>query len=201
MIFYGTRTRHKSTHAIPGPCPHCETEGSVELNIFQRYAHFFWIPVFPIGRIAETDCSHCKEVRSGKHLQPSAQQLYNELVKEDRTPIWMFSGSFIILILIPLAFWQSGRNDVAVRELLRTPKVGDVYEISLDDRRYTLYKVADVLMDSVTVLLSNKETNKLRGLYSIEEEGDAAYDDERASFSLSDLQKMRDDDVIFSVKR
>jgi hypothetical protein len=43
----------------------------------------------------------------------------------------MFSGVIVIGLLIPWAFWQSGRNDVAVRAKLQAPLVGDVYEIDL----------------------------------------------------------------------
>jgi hypothetical protein len=201
MVFYGTRTRHKSTHPLPGPCPHCGTEGSVELDIHQRYAHVFWIPVVPLGRVAGTECTHCKEVRRAKEMHPATQLLAKDLLKEDRTPVWMFSGVIVIGLLIPWAFWQSGRNDVAVRAKLQAPLVGDVYEIDLVDGGYTLYKVTAVTGDSVTVLLCNSETNKLRGLYTLEAEGDAAYSDEQAAFSLADLQRMRDEGVVFSVKR
>lgn len=201
MLFYGLRTRHKSSHPLPSPCPHCDTEGSVELDIHQRYAHVFWIPVFPLGRLATTECAHCKEVRRAKEMHPATLVLAKDLLKEDRTPVWMFSGAIVVGLLIPWAFWQSGRNDVAVRAKLQAPLMGDIYEIDLVDGGYTLYKVTDVQNDSVTVLLSNSETNKLRGLSTLRAEGDAAYGDEQATFSLADLQRMRDEGVVFAVKR
>jgi hypothetical protein len=201
MVIYGIRARHKSAHRLPGPCSHCGTEGSVELNIFQRYAHVFWIPLFPVGRLAQTGCEHCKEVRSGKGLHAAEKLLYRDLAKDDRTPVWMFSGVLLVGILIPLAFWQSGRNDLAVRARLQAPMLGDVYQIKLDNSRYTIFKVVDVSSDSVGVLWSTSETNKLRGLTRLKAEGDAAYGDEEEAFSLADLQRMRDNDVIFAVDR
>ena len=39
---------------------------TVELSVFQKYAHFFWIPSFPLGKAALNQCSHSKQVLKQK---------------------------------------------------------------------------------------------------------------------------------------
>lgn len=186
---------------MPGKCVSCGSEHTTELHMAQRYAHVFWVPLFPVGKPGSTYCHHCKLARASKELDPQTRLLVNDLKKEVRTPVWMYSGLLVIGILIPLAFWQSARHSERVRAYLGAPAVGDVYDIDLAHGGYTIYKVTALRNDSVEVAMSTYETDRSRGLYSIRAKGDEAFAEERAWFSTADLLRMHGDGVIMAVKR
>lgn len=201
MVIYGIRSSSRGTFDMPGKCVSCGSEHTTEPHMEQRYAHVFWVPLFPVGKRGSTFCHHCKLARASKDLDPQTRLLVNDLKKEVRTPVWMYSGLLILGLLIPLAFWQSARHGEKMRAYLSAPAVGDVYDIDLTPGGYTVYKVTAVRNDSAGVAMSTYETDRSRGLYSLRTKGDEAYDEERVWFSKADLLRMHEDGVIIAVKR
>ena len=67
MIFYGTRASHLLTAPIDQTaCAACGTPNALRASIFGRYAHVYWIPLFPIGKVSASECGHCRQVLPGK---------------------------------------------------------------------------------------------------------------------------------------
>ena len=202
MIVYGAKYRLLSSHDVPGTCPQCEAEHTVELFIYQKYFHLFWIPFFPMSRGGETICHNCRQALTHKELSPNARLLFADLRTHDRTPIWMFSGLVLLAIMIPLAFWQSGRHDEQVKALLADPRSGDLYEIDLEKGGYTLFKVSTVQVDSITVKVGQYETDRARGLTSLKyKEEEDMYGEEFLRIARADLTTMHDKRVIMDVQR
>ena len=199
-MLYGFKTKELGQTLVPGNCPACGTENSVALHIVQKYIHFVFLPVVPIGRSAVTHCEHCQQTLTGKQLSPSAKEVFKAALAEFKTPVWMFSGLAIILLLIPLAFWQSGRHNKEVLARLNAPKEGDLYEIQLGTRSYSFYKVMRVSGDSIYVGLYNYETDKRRGLGSILDKKDGEFGEDLIGYSHADVLAMREDGMILDVR-
>lgn len=195
-MIYGWKAKDLGQTQIPGACPSCGTEGSVALHVVQKYAHFLFIPVFPLRRSAVTVCGHCKHTLEGKELSPSAQMVYQSARSEFKAPVWMWSGLIIIGLLTPVAVWQSNKHDKAVLARLNAPQVGDMYEIKLGTRRYTLYKVEEVSGDSIYVSVFNYETNKHRGLGELLDKEDGEFGPDLIGYSRADVLAMREDRMI-----
>jgi zinc-ribbon family len=87
MIIYGSKAKQLAKEALIDQCPNCKTQSSVELYIFQKYAHVFWIPFFPLAKTAVTQCTNCKQVLKQKEMPSTFQMSYENLKHQTKTPI------------------------------------------------------------------------------------------------------------------
>jgi hypothetical protein len=203
MIVYGhraTKTGHQSLFGVK--CGHCEAKDSLEMYTFSRYAHIFWIPLFPYKKEAVTQCNHCKEILSKKEFSSDLLAKYEEMKLNIKTPYWQFIGLAAIALLVTLGIYTGIQDDKRDKAFLNAPKPGDIYEIKTKGGQYTLFKVAEVKKDSVYVMFNQFETNKKSGLSSKEFiQEDSYVQDEYMPFSKSDLLKMKESGEIQGVKR
>jgi hypothetical protein len=201
MIIYGSRAKHLATEQSHEACTSCGTHSSVQLHVFQKYAHVFWIPFFPIGKIAATECQHCKGVLKVNQFSPSTRLAYDNIKSQTKTPVWMFSGLALLAAFIIFSSYQSSQKDKRNATLISAPIAGDIFEIKTQENQYTLYKVANVQGDSVFVRFNQYETNKASGLYDLKSKGDTAYSNLTFSLLKSDLKKMLEKGEITGIDR
>lgn len=185
---------------VPGICPSCGTADQVALHVVQRYAHALWIPVFPLTKKGITRCDHCLQTLEGRAMSENARLVMQSAKGQFKAPVWMFSGLIVIVLLIPLAFWQSGRHYNEVLARLSAPVEGDLYEIHLGARSYSFYKVMRVSADSIHVGLYNYETDKWRGLGSLLDKADGEFSEDLIGYSHADVLAMREDGMILDVR-
>lgn len=157
FLVHGIRRKELTRHLLPGQCPICGEKNCVELVVVQRYAHFFWLPLFPLPKRGSTICATCGYEVAHRKLAMGLKQLFNDLRKQERTPLWMFSGSAILVVALPLFVQAMMRHDQEQDGLLTGPMVGDVWTIKLGYKRYTLCKVESVDADSVHVRANTHE--------------------------------------------
>jgi len=134
------------------------------MNVYQRYAHVFWIPFFPIGKTGVSVCGNCKQVLKLNQMPPILKMNYDNVKTRTRTPIWAFSGVFLIVlgvIAISISDKQKGEK---VSRFIASPKKDDVFEIKLKDDEYTLYKVKEVVKDTVYFYANKYQTSQETGL-------------------------------------
>jgi len=100
MIFYGTKaSRIGATEIIGTVCQHCDQAEPQHLSVFGKYAHIYWIPFFPIGKKAVSECTSCLVTISQEEFPNSLKQQYSQQKKELKTPIWHWAGLGIIGLL------------------------------------------------------------------------------------------------------
>jgi hypothetical protein len=75
------------------------------MHLFQRYAHVFWIPLFPIGKTGVSQCSHCKQILKLKEMPFALRLSYENMKSQTTTPFWVFSGSAVIAVIFVLSFF------------------------------------------------------------------------------------------------
>lgn len=201
MVVYGTRTKQIAKEVITDKCPNCGRQNSTELYVFQKYAHVFWIPFFPTGKTAVSQCEHCKKVLKLKEMPDSLKDVYQRVKTQSKPPVWTFAGLALLTVLISIGVVSSQQNDAKNARLILAPQSGDVFEIKTEDNQYSLYKVDAVKDDSVFVLFNQYETNKLSGLSDLKRKGDAAYTDETFYFSKQDLKAMLEKGTILDIER
>jgi hypothetical protein len=199
MIVYGTRaTLTKSEHLFE-PCPNCKNTNSLQISVFQRYAHIFWIPFFPIGKKGVSVCSNCNQVLKDKEMPASLKLSYDNLKSQAKIPVWNFSGLFIIaLIAIAVTISQNHKNDKIGKYLL-APKKGDIFQIKLDDTTYTVYQVAKVDADTVFFFGGKYQSNTETGLDGLEARGFNT--DSVEGVSKAGLAAMHKKDDIIDIER
>lgn len=201
MIIYGSKATEIANEQISDKCSSCGTANGIQMVVFQKYAHVFWIPLFPIGKTAVTQCGHCKQVLQKKEFTSDLNRNYEAVKSNGKTPIWTFSGLAILSILIVWGVISGKQKDEKNAQLILAPQKGDVYEIKKDYKQYTLYKVDNIANDTVFVLLNEYESNKLSGLSDIKSKGDEAYVPVPVPVLKAKLKTMLDNGEIVDVDR
>jgi hypothetical protein len=198
MIVYGSRSKELIKDVLSDQCPNCGKQNSIDMHVFQKYAHIFWIPIFPMGKTGVCQCDHCKQVLTLKEMPASLVISYENLKARAKTPVWMFSGLALLAVLITIGFISGKQNDAENARLILTPQAGDIFEIKLGRKHYTLYKVDQVNGDSVFVQLNDYETNKVAGLKDLKKK---AYSEEVMVFSKAELKQMLEKGEIIDIER
>ena len=201
MIVYGIKTKVLLNETLIDACPNCGTSNTVNLHVFQKYAHLFFIPFLPAGKTAVTQCSHCNQVLKEKQMPESFKLAYSNLKSNSKTPIWMYSGIALVAVLIAFGVYTDKKKDEKNAILILAPQRGDVYEIKTKESQYTIYKVENVQGDSVFIRTNNFEATKQSGITAIRSKGDNAYSEEQYGFSKSELKQMFADKEILDIDR
>lgn len=201
MIIYGTRASHLRTQNISGKCVSCATDNSVQLSAFQRYAHVFWIPLFPIGKAYATQCNHCKQTLTGSDIKNSYRHPYEEINQQLSIPIWTFSGLGILSIVIISSMISGQKKEKENLALIQAPVRGDVYEYKTENGQYSLMKVADIIGDTVYIQPNNYAATKITALSKLKNQGDTTYSEDLYPMLKSELVKMFEEKEILDIDR
>ena len=201
MIIYGVKATDIAPPVLIANCPNCGAQNSTYLHVFQRYAHIFWIPLFPIGKTAVSQCSHCKQVLKLKEMPPALVNTYEQAKAEAKTPVWTFSGLAVVAVIIIIGVISDKNKDQRNAKLILAPKAGDIFEIKTKDRQYTLYRVDQVEADSVIIRINKFETDKVSGLADLKSKGESGYDEEQYAIAKSQLQTMFNKGEVLDIDR
>lgn len=200
MLVYGTKATAIKSEPIPQVCKNCQT-ANLRMTIFQRYAHVFWIPFFPVNKTAITECSHCKQVLTKKEFSPELKQEYSEQKTGTKPPIWTFVGLVGFAALMVWAGMSVEQNKKNSAKWILAPQKGDVYEIKTEDGEYSICKVNSIAGDTVFLFYSQFQINKSSKLYQIKNKGEEAYLPLPIPKLKSELKTMLDKGEIMEVER
>ena len=198
MIVYGSKATLLKSEFISEPCPNCNTNNTMQMSIYQRYAHIFWIPFFPIGKIGVSACSNCKQVLKDKNMPASLKLSYENLKSQTQPPIWNFAGLGIVAVIAIAVTINDNQTKKKVSRLVLTPKPGDVLHIKEKDTSYTLYKLTKVTKDSVYLVTCKYQTDQESGLDDLEGKG---FDTVENALSRSEFAGMNTDEKILDIDR
>lgn len=191
MIIYGTNGTHLRTDALPSPaCPACGTGNALRTSLLSRYAHVYWIPLFPYQKIAVVQCGACgwDTTTPPAGLAPAM----HELKKQTRHPYWTWSGLGLVALLIGGSTLYGIRDTHTDETLLESPRSGDVYTVRSDSANthaYSLLKVRRVSGNSVELLANKFQTGDSTPFPDLDK--GSCYNPEPFIITRLDLQIMR----------
>lgn len=113
----------------------------------------------------------------------------------------MFTGLGLLFTLIGWGLYQNGENTAKYAKLVASPQTGDIYEIKKDIGQYTLYRVEYVKGDSVYLVSSLLEVNKVTGLSKLKKNENAVFDLIPFAKHKSELKQMLDQSEILGIDR
>lgn len=199
MIIFGTGQRllkHNPTDLV---CMNCLRDESMYVYFYVHYFHVFWIPVFPYRKSMVTECPHCKQVLRQEEIPRETKASLSE--KKPRTPFRYYTGLLLIFVLI-IAIALAIRNDEQEnRSMLRSPQVGDVYDIKEADDMYSIMRLADIKGDSVGVQLNNYTVDKRSHVYQLRSQRSDDFQEEVDYYHKDFLRTMYKDRYILNVHR
>ncbi len=184
-------------------CPKCGAEESVRLNVIQKYAHNMGLSFFPMGKKYSFSCDKCHAEFEKKSLPESINNAYADVKSKIKTPISLYSGSFVILLILIGIFVAAYYTDVNTEEYLNNPQIGDVYKYATNEDEegdYTLLKVVEIQADTV-FFVSNKY-NYSRGKYNNTLHEEDEYNEEDIYyFEKAELLKAYEDGKLMEARR
>ena len=201
MIIYGTKAKLLKSEITADQCPNCNTANSIQMNVFQRWAHIFWIPFFLIGKTGVSQCLNCRQVLKLKEMPASLKLSYDNLKTQTKIPVWTFAGCFLIVIGSIFFFISEKQKAKKVNEWVLSPQKNDVFHIKLKNDHYTLYRVNKVSNDSVYLALNKYESDREDGLDDVEAKGDTAYDSAQEGIAKPFLIEMAKEGTILDIER
>jgi len=201
MLIYGSRAKQLAKESLFDKCPSCGTQNAIDLYVFQKYAHVFWIPFFPMSKTGVSQCNHCKQALKLNEMNDSIRDAYENLKTQTKTPVWMFSGLALVATLVVVGIISEKNKDERNAKFILAPQSGDIFEIKTKDNQYTLFKVDQVQGDSVFIRPNEYETNKSSGLSDLKNKGDNAFSEIMLAFSKDELKKMLDKGEIIDIDR
>ncbi len=199
MIVYGSSgSKELAKEQITDICKNCNTQGSITLMAVQKYAHLYWIPIFPFRKSIISHCSNCNHTLKRKEMPDSWSPFYDNIKIKAKTPVWMYSGVIIFVAFLMLGWYASQQKDTRNAQLIVAPQSGDIFEIKNGRKSYTLFKVIEVEGDSVFIQMSEFETNKKSGLRGLKTR---RYQEELFGYSKAELKQMLEDGEIMDIDR
>ena len=205
MIIYGTKATLRRTEAAPGlTCPACSTTDQMWLNVFSRYAHVYWVPLFPFSKPAVAHCAHCKGTWAEKELPAEAAELKQaaELLRQHTTaPWWQWSGLVVLALGLVVALVAGRRHDQDSATFLAAPRAGDIYTVHDSDtaRRYSLLKVVAAHGNTVELVANNYDIDDRHPLEELNQTD--KYSKEPFTLTQLDLTIMRNKGQLTDVDR
>lgn len=201
MIFYGTKGSHlKTIRSKAIKCDNCNEIAPHNVSIFGKYGYLYWIPVFPMGKKAFSECNNCKVTSDFKGMNEQLRHASADVKRDTKTPIWYWSGLGVIAILIAVLYYFSLQHDEDVQTYLIEPAVGDIIEFkNTDTNYYSTLKITSITKDSIFVIQNNYETDKMSGVSKI----DKASNYTTAPFGIGreDYPKMFEEGILYDINR
>ncbi len=164
MITYGSKSKLIAKETLVQECPNCGTTNSLDMHVYQRYAHIFWIPTIPMSKVGISRCSACNQVLTPKEMPADLVTSYKSLKTQTTTPAWMYSGLALTAGLIIMGLFSGNSNDEKNAILLSNPAAGDFLEIKMANGQFTVYRVIEINRNSVLVKKSPYVTKRRSGL-------------------------------------
>jgi hypothetical protein len=200
MIIYGSRSTTLKAAELPDEkCSNCQTQGSIIMGVYSKYAHIFWIPIFPIGKVGISQCLHCKQVLKENQMPTELKKQYWSLKNQAKVPIWQFIGLILIGVLVVGSIISGNASKKNEAQYLAAPQSGDIYEFKTEDGSYSTWKLTKVTMDSLGISFNKFAISKITGLYKIEKPEN--YPDTTVWISKTTVSKMYSDGKISGIER
>jgi len=201
MIVFGTNSKKIASETVMDKCSNCGNQFCIDVIIYQKWVHVFWVPFFPNGKTGASHCTKCNQVLPPNQMPATIKATYDQLLKQAKAPIWTWVGSAGVVFLIAAMTIVGIRNDAKNKEYVAAPQVGDIYEIKTEDNMYTLYKVEHIEGDSLFVRINEYETNRATGLDDLKRKGEKAYSPVLLPYSKKEIKEMFDKGQLINVNR
>jgi len=201
MIIYGTNGTHVRTQELPGvACPACKTSNSLRTSLYSRYAHVYWIPLFPFEKLAAVQCGACNEVWKHNAAPASIAPVVREVRQQISHPYWTWAGLAAVVAIAVFGYLASIRDRHTDEALLLEPRAGDIYTVRSDSAgMYSLMKVQRVGGNNVELVANDYQIDNVSPINKLN--SPEKYSKEPFTLTRLELQIMRRKDQLTDVDR
>tara|TARA_R100001369_G_scaffold53041_1_gene79904 strand:+ start:216 stop:701 length:486 start_codon:yes stop_codon:yes gene_type:complete len=159
------------------------------------------MPILPFRTKNVFTCKSCNNEFELKDLKPEQKIYYQNYLSKKRIPIWLFTGSLIILSGICwLVFNQIGKNEEKLNRLTNGNQK-QIIEFETDNGKYTTLRTIRITSDSVWLNYNEYEIEKYDYIYRIGGSGNYSTDTTKVDIQIiKDLFEKGKVNEIYPVK-
>lgn len=130
FIIYGEQSSRLRSQNLQVTCPNCKQAGTTKLTVIVKYAHVFFVPFFPKGKIGLTKCRACgkEDDIDNMTLPYEFRKEFAEVSKRHKTPLWTYLGLGTSLAFIAFVAMVAISPKKKVPVVYKTQVVSEVYE-------------------------------------------------------------------------
>jgi len=155
MLIYGTGSKNLGTKRLQGvKSPYDETR-DIEIVGVSRYAHVFWIPLFPFSKKVYPYCPGTEQEIAKADITPRIADKIKEAKKTMKTPVYLFAGVILLALLIGYLAYDDYQHDKQFAKNITDIKPTDVIVFKNEDATYSFAKVSTVIEDTIYLQISN----------------------------------------------
>ena len=81
-------------------CPCCDKSSWADLMVESSYLHIYWLPIFPVDKVANLICTECGLKRYGLSFDSNFIPTYQEIKHKFRHPIKTYIPLLVLAFLI-----------------------------------------------------------------------------------------------------
>ena len=198
MVLIGIRDSNvKNGQILNSKCPKCKSINSLHFSIYRRYTHITLIPLFPVGKYVNIQCTSCEEFFDYEDLTEDSQiQLKNQRLKNS---IWMFTGILILIccFVYEINYYLNIKNETF--NYIENPKKDDIYNLKDSNGYYSTMRIDNLTNDSIYGILNDYNVYLPTDLDDIDIPEN--YTNKKIKYSKKDLYLLQKNDQIFSITR
>ncbi|MBZ4034769.1 hypothetical protein K6T82_08325 [Flavobacterium sp. 17A] len=198
LLLIGTKDSNVKNGFISNEkCPNCKIDNTLNFSIFRRYVSITSIPLFPVGKIVDIQCTSCKNWFYYEDLSLEGQEkLKNEKLDSS---LWMFSGTFILFLLLIYGINQYFQDENETDVLIQKPIVGDVYNVKFSNGYYSTFKIDKITNDSIYATHNDFDAYLPYEVDDLDKTEN--YTDRKVSYSKKELIRLYQNDEIIKIRR
>lgn len=152
MIIWGWSTKSIGAYSTEIECTHCQ-QSNLALVAFQKFFDLFFIPTIPLSKEHSFVCTQC-----GTQYKPEGYNINTESIPKVKTPVWGFSGLFVILALVAGVTALSAFEKPKEKILPENLAANDVAVIkNLEDKEYPYSLIKIVKTDNSKLTFVNSK--------------------------------------------
>ncbi|MES2279594.1 MAG: hypothetical protein V4592_26405 [Bacteroidota bacterium] len=100
MFLFGIKSTKSLVEPVSDQCANCQTSNTTDMHIFQKYAHIFYLPLFPAGKKGFSQCNHCRQVLREKVMSESLKRSFEKVKPLAKTPLWTWAGTALVVVYL-----------------------------------------------------------------------------------------------------
>ncbi|WP_089262316.1 hypothetical protein [Maribacter sedimenticola] len=132
-------------------------------------------------------------------MSDQLQLQYKNIKGNVKGPTWQFSGLLLLICLIGLIIYTTGRDKLNTKLYLSEPEIGDIYKYRVDNGNYSTMKLVSITQDSLFLSLNDYEISKRSRIYKIDKPEN--YPDTYFGYSKHEISLMEKDGTILEINR
>lgn len=202
IVLAGTTSYNQKTGTVNNViCPECNTSTTFTYRVLRRYTHLTFVPLFPVDTIIETQCNNCNCIFDYGNLPENVRTIMQQRESQNqfRTPIWMFSGTIILIGFLTYSGYNYFIAKDQTSEWIENPTVGDIYDLKFSNGYYSTLRIEKATNDSIFITANDYQVGMFYETSDIDKPENYTLKKER--YSKSDLKKLYAEGEIISIKR